>query len=124
MNREIKFRVWVDAIDAGKMIYPEWIKFNADGSIESTEFLGGIPMQYTGFKDSTRKEIYEGDIIKFTHLPPFETTNIEIGKVYWDICEGAWCVKVFGDKSYETFLSGLEMDIIGNIFENGDLIDE
>ena len=60
MSREIKFRAWVD----GKMITPAvWIN---EENLPSYS-LGSAPkyplMQYTGLKDRSGVEIYEGDIL-------------------------------------------------------------
>ena len=70
MNREIKFRIWVDAIGKGEMVYPKYITLHKDGCIESDRFLGGIAMQFTGIKDKNGKEIIEApkEEIKWEHL--------------------------------------------------------
>ena len=62
MNREIKFRLW--AVASKVMFWPD----------EDVCFLEGQPkfpsntisMQFTGLKDSRDKDIFEGDVCKFT----------------------------------------------------------
>ena len=46
-----EFRVWIDAIEHGKFIYPESITFYKNGSTETPEYRGGIVQQYTGLTD-------------------------------------------------------------------------
>jgi hypothetical protein len=103
MNREIKFRVWDEKFNCwdkgGFYIYAN----------ELIQKQGYIIQQYTGLKDKNGKEIYEGDIIK-TPLSHMFRSNIYEVKYHQnrftpdDICDG-------------------DVEIIGNIFENKNLID-
>ena len=84
-------------------------------------------MQWTGLKDRNGKEIYEGDIIRIRyHKWP---------KDDWEVYQ----VKYYGDKDYPAFdtepyigcdCNGLlyvmtccEIEVIGNIFENPELLE-
>jgi uncharacterized phage protein (TIGR01671 family) len=70
---------------------------------------------YTGFNDMKGKMIYEGDILQTLTL---------IGVVKWDDYFGCWRVvdldKVFNPAL--TYSRAKESNIIGNIFENPELL--
>lgn len=75
-------------------------------------------MQSTGNKDKNGKEIFEGDIIKFSIDDGFDYGNDEIGIVRYQL--GTFRVDVF-QLSY--LLEGGEVKIIGNVYETEDLQD-
>lgn len=119
MNREIKFRIFTT--DEG-MIYDNidcFISINSNGSINNS----GIPthnvMQYTGLKDKNGKEIYEGDIL---------TNSVGlIGIVVF--FEGSFCWKYINkhNREFLTILNKgvlLNKIIVGNIYENKDLLNK
>lgn len=70
MLRQIKFRAWDKGHNVmrqiqkmsfknGKMMPYKWNMWFGEETLSE-------PMQYTGLKDKNRKEIFEGDIIRFT----------------------------------------------------------
>ncbi len=138
--RDIKFRVWdkqkkkifydVDCVSVslgGGLI----LNFQEDES-DVSEFYE--LMQYTGLKDKNGREIYEGDIVR--HQSGFIT---QIGKgfsvVEW--CECGWFYRWYQIEHENTETGEIEAagwkytkmydsdgcdDIIGNIYENPEML--
>lgn len=82
--------------------------------------------QYIGVKDKNRKEIYEGDILRRTLLPTRRIENFF--KIVYVSSKCCFCA-VDLDGSNVTFISdyinsSYEIEIIGNIYDNPDLLKE
>lgn len=126
--RDIKFRAWhkekkeivnVEEIDfMNKVInYIENDYENNRQEIRGAYFEDIELMQYTGLKDKNNKEIYEGDII---------TLHNSKYKVIFNI-EGARFVLRNDEFELEiTFINhnNERMEIVGNIYENPELLGE
>ena len=126
--REIKFRVWDKTFKM--MLSPELvdIDFN-EGKIEVTtdtlryeevytdEIKDFVLMQYTNLKDKNGKEIYEGDILKVK----FDTETINL-YVRYDM--GEYLLVKYGEweDSLYACMWFHEVEVVGNIYENKDLI--
>lgn len=118
MSREIKFRAWTDSWG---MVY-----FNTGGftiDVQSKTVWKDTMdeecvelQQYTGLKDSTGKEIYEGDLIKLADSP-------YVYEVSWDIWRLV-ITEVSGLIERQGMTSAVfnRAEIIGNIFETPELL--
>ncbi|MFM1525252.1 MULTISPECIES: YopX family protein [Helcococcus] len=81
-------------------------------------------MQSTGLKDKNGKEIFEGDICYWKDPEPFNDEVIEdIFEVTWSDEFLRWAaVNEGGINSLYEFTDDRELKIIGNIYENKELI--
>jgi len=130
-TREIKFRAWEE--NGKNMIHYDEVGDHTLNSL--TEELPYILMQYTGLKDINGKEIYEGDIVqwgmngqemservavvelfpalqfKILYYINGKTRKIEEGDGY-----------IFGYSNFIYRDTHKSLEVIGNIYENKDLI--
>ena len=131
MSREIKFRAW--DYDTNTMIYPDSeletifcfdkvglsVYHNNGQEMSSFEL-----MQYTGLKDRNGKEIYEGDIIKYSSdvINSFYRANEIFREVRFKY--GMYGIKGIEDGTHIPFGNILkcQYEVIGNIYENPNFI--
>jgi len=121
MSREIKFRAWGkwrNSTDFEMRYAKDGTCFNdsegafPDEIIEVTNAnYGWIWMQYTGLKDKNGKEICEGDVIDN------EGAHQKYEVIFH---KGCFCIER-GGLGYHIF-NEKEVEIIGNIYENPELL--
>lgn len=140
MSRDIKFRGW-DSVNE-VMLPVESINFREgyislnEGDNSLTDTLEMIElMQYTGLKDKNGKEIYEGDILRCKCLKKckldscaekviqYKNSIIE----WWESgCNLGYRLRDSKGKTMmikPTHLRTMEVEVIGNIYENPELLE-
>lgn len=116
MNREIKFRVWDREKNkfgevAAILLMKENKIYFQPSDISYNRF---IFQQYTGLKDKNRKEVYEGDIVLMGNRSINKYAKVE----YSDEQIGF----LIEDRFIREFLQFNKIAIVGNIFENPELL--
>lgn len=145
--REIKFRAWDrekkhmffdlrGIVSLFRLLLPRFVLPYVSRRKECFEsFLekkGCELMQYTGIKDKNEKEIYECDVIQITWLYKGKIER-RIGEIRWNSPYTCWMIHWMYDSSGEVLgeqILGTQngrpleysLDIIGNIYENPELI--
>lgn len=134
MNRTLKFRVWdtknkkfIDAIPPREYMLDsdDWNSGDCERDGDPQYYINHILsetfddrlgiQQYTGLKDKRGKKIYEGDIV--------EWKNNFTGEICWSEEEVAFVLRSYTggyssiNKTYKD-----RFKVIGNIFENEDLL--
>lgn len=117
-----KFRAWdktakkmskVTAIDFSTK--PFRVFYKAYGN-ENYFNQDAILMQSTGLFDKNAKEIFEGDIVRNIHTG-------SVGRVYWCVHNTGFFYYVEKDKKdYTVFRAKYNLEVIGNIYENKELL--
>jgi len=127
MNREIKFRAWDTTLF--KMFEPRTLRDIAkEAPNNGVNWYQFEMMQYTGLKDKNGKEIYEGDIVNDMH------DCEQLHQIIWN---GAKACFERRNLKYDAMLKQYRQSpvsacvkttsqgvVIGNIYENKELLDE
>jgi uncharacterized phage protein (TIGR01671 family) len=137
--REFKFRVWDTKhkkflIGIPPMEYmldhDEWSHRDIEedpcvylNNVFSKDFNGRlIFQQYTGLTDKNKKEIYEGDIVKFSRLFEKERQIKEL-KSFVRFHNGQFGFDLIGfNDMFFTLSDECGIEVIGNIFEHPELL--
>ena len=130
--REIKFRVWNTM--TGHMWQLQRMNFKNgqllyEGSNMPTpkeNKSNHIIMQYTGLKDKNNKEIYEGDIIEGGYENPLGEGFVSKKYVIeYDNEKGGFMGRLQKHSPYgDTWIQFIIGEVIGNIYENPELLEE
>lgn len=135
--RELKFRVWSKKQKTYDYKHPfntpgsfyiaqNGILFSDYGNVITPEVKQDnfVIEQFTGLHDKNGEEIWEGDILWWTHYYEGAKKRVEIiAKVRWEEKDASFVVGDWADQLgflvYED-----EVEVIGNYYENPELLEE
>lgn len=132
MNPEIKYRAWIRKEKRIAFVGTIWWNYedgpkiiNVDGRNYSLSEI--ILMQFTGLKDKDGEEIHEGDIVNVTAFDPHVVRYAD-GAFWFASAKYPNSVPWVGmynmnpKAGYTNDGKGLEVEVIGNIYENPRLL--
>lgn len=121
-NRTLKFRAW-DTL-AKKFIYPDksyqgHYVLDLNGRFQNLQNGSGgdeyIVQQFTGLKDYARNDIYECDIVRYELDGTVFIQTVKWGNNGWEMID---------TRLYSTplIVNLPDFEVVGNIFENSELL--
>ena len=130
--REIKFRAWEfpHTMDDGSFVpgcmhYINSLYWFEEAGVRDAKDCDDIYiiMQHIGLKDKKGKEIYEGDVIKYSILDPMDFDYPTLEPIRYSIIK--WSKSAVGFAPMATSPVRFEtIEIVGNIYENPELIEK
>lgn len=124
MNDRFKFRAWSNK--ENKMYNVHSLHIGTNKAIVTALYGNAsitlddkVLMQSTGLHDKNGKLIYEGDIVRIFHLSSTGQPRTYISEVYYYKVKPSFQVKGYGFIDEDDVV-----EVIGNIYENKELLNE
>lgn len=125
-----KFRAWLkeekEMIDVDEIHWSDGqLDFIGDGITFKCKSDDLVLMQSTGLKDKNGKEIFEGDVVQYqnTKVPSADSKGVIRYFVNWAM----FGIDIEHNEPRALFFNGLSdhisLDVIGNIYENPELLE-
>jgi uncharacterized phage protein (TIGR01671 family) len=102
-------------------VFEETIDGIGTSETNPARFEDCIIEQCTGLKDKNGKLIFEGDIVHYVKHTNFGLGGDRIAQVSWDYAMAMFYIKTTYGDCYN--LDEFDLDIIGNIHENGEILE-
>ena len=136
--RENKFRAWVKELsvlanvvvinfEIGKVVLPIEAESTYWWHTSTFDLKDVVLMQCTGLKDDEGNDIYGGDIVEFCDFESLRTGGAKDDTIHMSVVkmsEGSWIVEndKHRDYLYQVLVNDSDVRVIGNIYENPDLL--
>lgn len=119
--REIKFRAYnseTNNFELKASLRNLLVIFQTPLGVKTEKWLW---QQYTGLKDKNGKEIYEGDICIHQQLAGglLEPNPVKGVQIVWTELHNGW---ICDDGKYQYSMQSSQLEIVGNIFQNPELL--
>jgi uncharacterized phage protein (TIGR01671 family) len=118
--RELDIRFWMPETP---YVSNAWMCYDLAGDImgmvirKQKPYQDVIPMLFSGHKDEDGKKVYDGDIVTRKNRSDLHCL------VYFEEADYSYRLAVRGDKQIDkTYMLNFTGKVIGNIFENPDLL--
>lgn len=125
--KELKFRAWTDNLKDKWEMYYQYSSEHSSPIFTPVWYWLLNPtlklMQYTWLKDKNWKEIYIWDILKVTKA--YNSYTWMNSEIYWNYkvqVKEKQCLWFYLEWWNEWIYKGTEFEIIGNIYENPELL--
>ena len=123
--REIKFRAW-DYKQNVMLHQEDWTKEFDTKAFWTNVLTGSEPdkdvMQYTGLKDKNGVEIYEGDVLGGLYGLVVKWCDKCKSIELFDPNEKVYCYQCNGDLFWYDVAVDDDLEVLGNIYENKELL--